>query len=75
MDENVPLALSFLVLTNLSNGQVGINDHIKNDFPLIYNIFDKQGSEKYPNNQAKQIIFVKEQCDACYDIIYPNESI
>jgi hypothetical protein len=47
------ILFSFLILTNLSIGQVGINDHIKNDFPLIYSIINRQAKDKYPNDHVK----------------------
>jgi hypothetical protein len=69
------ILFSFLILTNLSIGQVGINDHIKNDFPLVYSIINRQAKDKYPNDHVKQMYVIKEQCNACYDILYPNEYI
>jgi len=67
--------LTLLFLSELLNGQTGINDNIRNDYPLIYNVINKRAKEKYPDNITRQVYVVKEQCDACYYILYPSESI
>lgn len=67
--------ISLLLLTELSNGQAGIKDNIYYDYPLIYKIINSQASKKYPDNYAKRKYVVREQCDACYYILYPSESI
>ena len=68
------MGLLFL-LNEFLNGQLGINDNIKNDFPLIYEAINRLATGKYPNDYSTQIYIVKEQCDACYDILYPTEYI
>jgi len=75
MKITILLILTLLFLTEFSNGQIGINDNIRNDYPLIYNVINKKAKEKYPDNIARQVYVVKEQCDACYYILYPSESI
>jgi len=75
MKKTILLILTHLFLTELSNGQIGINDNIKNDYPLIYNVINKNAKGKYPDNIGKQAYVVKEQCDACYYILYPSESM
>lgn len=75
MKKAILLMVTLLLLTELSNGQIGIHDNIRDDYPLIYNIINKQAKKKYPDDIARHIYVVKEQCDACYYILYPSESI
>jgi hypothetical protein len=75
MKKTILLMFTLLLLTELSNGQIGIHDNIRDDYPLIYNIINKQAKKKYPDDIARQIYVIKEQCDACYYILYPSESI
>ena len=69
MRKAILMILTVLFLTELSNGQIGINDNIRNDYPLIYNVINKNAKGKYPDNIGKQAYVVKEQCDACYFIL------